>query len=73
MDSRKFRVLKHGGTEGTERGGKKQREGIERGEKIQKGGPRAGLDSRGLGKGSCKKLCGLCASGAPVSLAVLVS
>ena len=42
--------------------GKKQREGIERGEKIQKGVPQAGLDSRGLGKGSCKKLCGLCAS-----------
>ena len=42
--------------------GKKQREGIERGEKIQKVVPQAGLDSRGLGKGSCKKLCELCAS-----------
>jgi hypothetical protein len=62
MDSRKCRVLKHGGTEGTERGGKKQREEIGRGEKIQKGVPQAGFYARGLGKGSCSKLCGLCAS-----------
>ena len=42
FEIRKCRVLKHRGTEGTEGGGKKQREGIEgigRGKRDRKGAP----------------------------------
>ena len=43
--------------------GRKEAEvGDREGGKDTEGVPQAGFYARGLGKGSCKKLCGLCAS-----------